>query len=386
MVFWQNTFPVATFVTDPVCTSHDQDGGHQENNDPCYLRTTTPTIPIWKTFSGHTADGTAPCVEAHEMNLKQGSTVLEGKKIMSDDNGITGAELSISGGTVATAYDFPCKLHKMLTDSEADGNAHIFSWLPHGKSFRIHKRREFVSEILPKYYQRVNVRSFLRQLNLYRFKRETNKASDEFNAYSHRCCIRGRPELLSGITRTPTNRATTNNALVAAKTRFHSGRQGTRDEYTTVEEDKTRSTDSIYAQRAQNGSLKPSSSTCTLDCIDSRYHASLHEEAVEAVPGGSFHVYSPSSCSGTSTTTPPATTILDTLGQYYMRYHQGHQQHQVKTEGSGEIERFRAILTLFLPAEEANALSQKAPDDVLESRAKERVHQILQDLEPKSCF
>jgi hypothetical protein len=90
----------------------------------------------------------------------------------------------------------------MLSDSEADSNEHIFSWMPNGTSFRIHRRDEFIAKILPKYYHRVQIRSFMRQLNLYGFNRIDKKMmSKNFGAYSHDLFVRDNPALCAGMVR-----------------------------------------------------------------------------------------------------------------------------------------------------------------------------------------
>ena len=40
---------------------------------------------------------------------------------------------------------FPYRLHHMLNDVEKRGNSHIVSWMPTGRSFKVHKPTEFVS-------------------------------------------------------------------------------------------------------------------------------------------------------------------------------------------------------------------------------------------------
>ena len=47
---------------------------------------------------------------------------------------------------------FPLKLHETLLEIERDGYDDIVGWLPHGRSFKIHKQQEFVQLILPKYF------------------------------------------------------------------------------------------------------------------------------------------------------------------------------------------------------------------------------------------
>ena len=46
---------------------------------------------------------------------------------------------------------FPLKLHETLTLIEKDGYDDIIGWLPHGRSFKIHKQKEFTDIILPRY-------------------------------------------------------------------------------------------------------------------------------------------------------------------------------------------------------------------------------------------
>jgi hypothetical protein len=45
---------------------------------------------------------------------------------------------------------FPLKLHITLEAMERDGLAHIMSWLPHGRSFKIHDTPLFIQLVLPK--------------------------------------------------------------------------------------------------------------------------------------------------------------------------------------------------------------------------------------------
>lgn len=93
---------------------------------------------------------------------------------------------------------FPEKLHSILDRIEADGQASIVSWLPHGKAFKIHNEAEFASTILPKYFWLLKA-SFQRQLNIYGFKRV--KTGHDRGAIYHELFVREKPELCRGMTR-----------------------------------------------------------------------------------------------------------------------------------------------------------------------------------------
>lgn len=46
---------------------------------------------------------------------------------------------------------FPVKLHAVLDQVEVDGLADVVSWQPHGRCFVVHKPKEFVGYVMPKY-------------------------------------------------------------------------------------------------------------------------------------------------------------------------------------------------------------------------------------------
>jgi len=89
---------------------------------------------------------------------------------------------------------FPMKLHEALTQIENDGLDSIVGWLPHGRSFMIHKPKEFEDYILPKYFTMTKKSSFLRQLRLYGFNRLTGKGPDQGH-YCHEKFLRGKHRL-----------------------------------------------------------------------------------------------------------------------------------------------------------------------------------------------
>lgn len=79
---------------------------------------------------------------------------------------------------------FPTVLHSMVSEAEANGFSTIISWQPHGRAFLIHRPKEFVELVLPKYFKHSKLSSFQRQLALYGFVRLTHDGPDR-GAYYH---------------------------------------------------------------------------------------------------------------------------------------------------------------------------------------------------------
>ena len=91
------------------------------------------------------------------------------------------------------------KLQELLDNAEAEGYEHIISWQPHGRAFLLHKKQEFVETILPRYFGRIQLLSFMRQLNLYDCKKITQ--GPDRGSYYHEMLLRGMPFLASCIHR-----------------------------------------------------------------------------------------------------------------------------------------------------------------------------------------
>jgi hypothetical protein len=98
---------------------------------------------------------------------------------------------------------FPLKLHETLTQIETDGHGDIIGWMPHGRSFKIHKQKEFAEIILPRYFVMTKKSSFLRQLNLYGFNRFS--AGLDQGSYYHEKFLRGMKFLCRRMTRQKVN-------------------------------------------------------------------------------------------------------------------------------------------------------------------------------------
>lgn len=108
---------------------------------------------------------------------------------------------------------FPVKLHEMLCDMESNGLDRIVSWLPNGKAFRIHDQDRFISEILPMYWANIKYKSFMRQLNLWSFKRIPRGEPENRGGYRHACFIRDDPILCHSMTRNVKRRKGSSNSL-----------------------------------------------------------------------------------------------------------------------------------------------------------------------------
>jgi len=94
--------------------------------------------------------------------------------------------------TGGVTQPFPEKLMEMLVQEAADHN-HIVCWLAHGRAFMVRKPKEFMKELMPRYFRQSKMTSFQRQLNLYGFRRITQ--GTDTGAYYHELFLRGRPQL-----------------------------------------------------------------------------------------------------------------------------------------------------------------------------------------------
>ena len=69
------------------------------------------------------------------------------------------------------AVSFPIKIMIMLEDVHLKKKTNIVAWMPHGRAFKVFDHDRFETEILPLYMDSAKYCSFLRQLNLYGFRR-----------------------------------------------------------------------------------------------------------------------------------------------------------------------------------------------------------------------
>merc|ERR1719398_587598 len=94
---------------------------------------------------------------------------------------------------------FLTKLFQIVTASTTD---HCIMWTPKGDSFVISDPDTFARDILPTYFKHNNIRSFIRQLNTYGFRKRTNISStDEHLEFFHTKFRRDDPQGLMQIKR-----------------------------------------------------------------------------------------------------------------------------------------------------------------------------------------
>ena len=86
--------------------------------------------------------------------------------------------------------NFPAKMHSILSRPDL---ADVIAWMPHGRSWRVLKPREFEIRVIPTYFEHAKFSSFIRQANGWGFRRVTQ--GRDRNAYYHELFLRGLPHL-----------------------------------------------------------------------------------------------------------------------------------------------------------------------------------------------
>jgi hypothetical protein len=86
--------------------------------------------------------------------------------------------------------NFPAKMHSILSRPDL---ADVVAWMPHGRSWRVLKPREFEIRVIPTYFEHAKFSSFIRQANGWGFRRITQ--GRDRNSYYHELFLRGLPHL-----------------------------------------------------------------------------------------------------------------------------------------------------------------------------------------------
>ena len=76
------------------------------------------------------------------------------------------------GGTVErhkkSDRNFPALLHSILSDEQY---SHMITWMPHGRAWKVQDKELLMREAVPSFFGQSKYASFLRQLNMWGFKR-----------------------------------------------------------------------------------------------------------------------------------------------------------------------------------------------------------------------
>ncbi|KAG8515435.1 Heat shock factor protein 1, partial [Galemys pyrenaicus] len=107
---------------------------------------------------------------------------------------------------------FLTKLWTLVSDPDTDA---LICWSPGGNSFHVFDQGQFAKEVLPKYFKHNNMASFVRQLNMYGFRKVVRieqgglvKPERDDTEFQHPCFLRGQEQLLDSIKRKVTSVST----------------------------------------------------------------------------------------------------------------------------------------------------------------------------------
>ena len=86
----------------------------------------------------------------------------QGSKTAAKDGSTPAASSSESRSDGNTLTNLPLKLHALLDEAEKLGKLDVVSWESNGNAFKVHDKKRFVAEIMPKYFSTSNYQSFQR--------------------------------------------------------------------------------------------------------------------------------------------------------------------------------------------------------------------------------
>mmetsp|Transcript_29241 Transcript_29241/g.43142 ORF Transcript_29241/g.43142 Transcript_29241/m.43142 type:complete len:366 (-) Transcript_29241:438-1535(-) len=91
---------------------------------------------------------------------------------------------------------FPRKLYRILNEENPE---ECISWMPHGRSWKVHDPVNLEEKVLPKYFRHAKYSSFMRQVNGWGFNRISNGVDRD--SYYHEMFLRGYPGLCAHMKR-----------------------------------------------------------------------------------------------------------------------------------------------------------------------------------------
>uniref|UniRef100_A0A8C6R6B9 Heat shock transcription factor 4 n=1 Tax=Nannospalax galili TaxID=1026970 RepID=A0A8C6R6B9_NANGA len=102
----------------------------------------------------------------------------------------------------------PAFLSKLWALVGDPGTDHLIRWSPSGTSFLVSEQSRFAKEVLPQYFKHSNMASFVRQLNMYGFRKVVSieqggllRPERDHVEFQHPSFMRGREQLLERVRR-----------------------------------------------------------------------------------------------------------------------------------------------------------------------------------------
>ncbi|XP_070702013.1 heat shock factor protein 1 [Pempheris klunzingeri] len=121
-------------------------------------------------------------------------------------------EFTGGGGAVLSGGNVPAFLTKLWTLVEDPDTDPLICWSPSGTSFHVFDQGRFSKEVLPKFFKHNNMASFIRQLNMYGFRKVVHieqgglvKPERDDTEFQHPFFIKGQEHQLENIKRKVTN-------------------------------------------------------------------------------------------------------------------------------------------------------------------------------------
>ena len=115
---------------------------------------------------------------------------------------------------------FPAKAYLMIDNCSVE-HPNVASWTADGTAFAVKDSAQLATDHLPRYFKHSNFQSFVRQLNIYGFRKDTAiPPGSREDVFRHDYFRQGREDLLESIKRTKKKPATRKCATAAAATKF----------------------------------------------------------------------------------------------------------------------------------------------------------------------
>lgn len=147
-----------------------------------------PSLRIRKSYNAYIEDN----------NINEKTLPIKLQKIMSKTSNKTDFSKKSKKNIIKSNYKFITKLTEILS---IDKISHIISWSEDGTCIEIKNQRKFTDEVLPEHFKHSNYSNFIRQLNMYHFKKVKKYKIPSIIAYSNQYFKKGADNLIAEINR-----------------------------------------------------------------------------------------------------------------------------------------------------------------------------------------